>query len=498
MGKKSNLLSLSSSKLLWWTNQGKGLETCDLDYSDLPIITISSEEEISEEKSSQVLSLSLPPSNEGLETPLSAVDPQIRRCDKVDPGQDPDLKLVERLSLLLPRLQNTALSVKKDISRLRSKSCDRILKRARRRSGRLTPPNVVHAPMDEDYFKINSTLRRSRRDEEWGLRRRRHAGGYVGTARAKVDCVPSPYDTEALPFKAGDMIRIIRRCPSGIWIGDCGGRTGNFKFINVEEVEEVSSPAHLSLHVSEETDLPDLLARLRLSHHTSRLVLNGWDTVNRLPALTRRDLIYLGIDDLSEQDRLLAAANVFKATKTADTDVGKDVKDQKDVYDDRNLTRMDSGYYDCLRGESSDESSSQKSEEPSSVVDDLSTTPTSSRSKTSPSTSAFKTSRSPSFKTCRTATVRLTSSMVSDSRLSTVNYRNRRPSKNRLQLDANASMNSIQFCQKFADTLNFFETAAVTSESKTAVTPILKRNIPVLAVEPRLSVAESTHLNKSF
>ena len=59
--------------------------------------------------------------------------------------------------------------------------------------------------------------------------------------------------------------------------------------------------------------------------------------------------LQLGIDDLSEQDRLLAAANVFKATKTADTDVGKDVKDQKDVYDDRNLTRMDSGYYDCLR-----------------------------------------------------------------------------------------------------------------------------------------------------
>ena len=82
-------------------------------------------------------------------------------------------------------------------------------------------------------------------------------------------------------------------------------------------------------------------------------------------------------------------------------------------------------------------------------------------------------------------------------------FRNRRPSKNRVQLEANASMNSIQFCQKFADTLNFFEQAAaagspVTSESKTAVTPILKRSIPTLALEPRLSVAESTHLNKSF
>ena len=55
---------------------------------------------------------------------------------------------------------------------------------------------------------------------------------------------------------------------------------------------------------------------------------------------------------MSEQDRLLAAASVFKATTmTADTDVTKDDNGQKDGYDDRNLTRMDSGYYDCLRKE---------------------------------------------------------------------------------------------------------------------------------------------------
>ena len=36
----------------------------------------------------------------------------------------------------------------------------------------------------------------------------------------------------------GDLIQIIRKHPSGIWEGECAGRVGRFKFINVEELEE--------------------------------------------------------------------------------------------------------------------------------------------------------------------------------------------------------------------------------------------------------------------
>lgn len=58
----------------------------------------------------------------------------------------------------------------------------------------------------------------------------------VGRAVAKVDCNPCAYDKEALVFKQGDLIDILERNESGTWIGQCNGRIGHFKFINVTEI----------------------------------------------------------------------------------------------------------------------------------------------------------------------------------------------------------------------------------------------------------------------
>ena len=33
------------------------------------------------------------------------------------------------------------------------------------------------------------------------MSRRKYTGPFVGLGRAKVDCVPSPYDNQALPYK---------------------------------------------------------------------------------------------------------------------------------------------------------------------------------------------------------------------------------------------------------------------------------------------------------
>ena len=54
------------------------------------------------------------------------------------------------------------------------------------------------------------------------------------TAIAVKDCVPSPYDTEALAFKKGDIIKVTEMNVSGLWRGLCGGREGKFKFIDVK------------------------------------------------------------------------------------------------------------------------------------------------------------------------------------------------------------------------------------------------------------------------
>ena len=54
------------------------------------------------------------------------------------------------------------------------------------------------------------------------------------TARALKDCVPSPYDTEALAFRKGDTIKVTEMNASGLWRGECRGKEGKFKFIDVK------------------------------------------------------------------------------------------------------------------------------------------------------------------------------------------------------------------------------------------------------------------------
>ena len=56
----------------------------------------------------------------------------------------------------------------------------------------------------------------------------------VLTATALKDCVPSPYDTEALAFRKGDTIKVTEMNVSGLWRGQCRGKEGKFKFIDVK------------------------------------------------------------------------------------------------------------------------------------------------------------------------------------------------------------------------------------------------------------------------
>merc|ERR1711934_601147 len=53
-------------------------------------------------------------------------------------------------------------------------------------------------------------------------------------ATAVRDCVPSPYDQEALPFRKGDTIMVTRTNVNGIWRGVCRNKEGCFKFVDVK------------------------------------------------------------------------------------------------------------------------------------------------------------------------------------------------------------------------------------------------------------------------
>ena len=73
-------------------------------------------------------------------------------------------------------------------------------------------------------MKINSIFRQSRRKRTRAARPSRSS--YSVMARATADVTPSPYDTEALSLRAGDLVGVISQHPSGLWTGECEGRVG--------------------------------------------------------------------------------------------------------------------------------------------------------------------------------------------------------------------------------------------------------------------------------
>merc|ERR1712088_1161483 len=105
----------------------------------------------------------------------------------------------------------------------------------------------------------------------------------VCEAVAVKDCHPSPYDRQALAFRRGDRIEVMRMGPTGIWRGRCRGREGNFKFT-------------------------DLLSSMSLENLTSVFVLNGYDTAEDIEQLCEEDLEYLGITEEETRELLLDTA----------------------------------------------------------------------------------------------------------------------------------------------------------------------------------------------
>ncbi|KAJ8280882.1 hypothetical protein GJAV_G00060400 [Gymnothorax javanicus] len=155
-----------------------------------------------------------------------------------------------------------------------------------------------------------------------------YTGQFCGRARVHTDFVPSPYDSDSLKLKVGDVIDIIRKPPMGIWTGMLNNRVGNFKFIYVdiiieEEVEEPNiRPRRRSKRPRPKT-LQELLERINLQEYASSLLLNGYQTVEDLRDLKEKDLIELNIWNPEHRQRLLAATASLQ-------DTGENEKDNEE------------------------------------------------------------------------------------------------------------------------------------------------------------------------
>ncbi|XP_046392238.1 uncharacterized protein LOC124160425 [Ischnura elegans] len=137
-------------------------------------------------------------------------------------------------------------------------------------------------------------------------------------ARAIVDYTPSPYDTDALKFKKGEIIDILAMNASGLWRGHLNGRIGTFKFINVEPVIESRGQwrrGGQSRGGGSERGRPrsveELLQRINLEEHISVFVLNGYEDLELFKDLEEEDLDYLGICDAEHRAKILTAVELL-------------------------------------------------------------------------------------------------------------------------------------------------------------------------------------------
>ncbi|KAM4628184.1 SAM domain-containing protein SAMSN-1a [Polymixia lowei] len=186
-----------------------------------------------------------------------------------------------------------------------------------------------------------SSQRDSLRLEEDGS----YHGQFCGRARVHTDFVPSPYDTDSLKLKVGDIISIISKPPMGIWTGMLNNKVGNFKFIYVDivvEKEKEEAPKIREQKICKRPrpkTLLELLERLQLEEYASALLLNGYQTVEDLLHLQEKHLIELNVKDPEHRRRLLAAAD-YRYTE------GDDVREMEEHKSSRSLQKEHS---DCPR-----------------------------------------------------------------------------------------------------------------------------------------------------
>ncbi|KAJ7320470.1 hypothetical protein JRQ81_019981 [Phrynocephalus forsythii] len=139
-----------------------------------------------------------------------------------------------------------------------------------------------------------------------------YTGPFCGRAKVHTDFTPSPYDTDSLKIKKGDIIDIICKTPMGMWTGLLNNKVGNFKFIYVDLItEEESTPRKIKPHKrskrAKPASLQEFLERIQLQDYSPTLLLNGYETLEDLKDLKECHLIELNIEEPEDRTRLLSA-----------------------------------------------------------------------------------------------------------------------------------------------------------------------------------------------
>ncbi|XP_008395966.1 SAM and SH3 domain-containing protein 1a isoform X1 [Poecilia reticulata] len=145
-----------------------------------------------------------------------------------------------------------------------------------------------------------------------------YRGPFCGRARVHTDFTPSPYDTDSLKLKKGDVIDIISKPPMGTWMGLLNNKVGTFKFIYVdvlsEEEEKPKRPIRRRRkgRPPKPTSVEELLERINLKEHMPTFLFNGYEDLDTFKLLEEEDLDELNIKDPQHRAVLLTAVELLQ------------------------------------------------------------------------------------------------------------------------------------------------------------------------------------------
>ncbi|XP_058254806.1 SAM and SH3 domain-containing protein 1 isoform X2 [Hemibagrus wyckioides] len=145
-----------------------------------------------------------------------------------------------------------------------------------------------------------------------------YRGPFCGRALVHTDFIPSPYDTDSLKLKRGDVIDIISKPPMGTWMGLLNNKVGTFKFIYVDVLNEEGEKPKSSVRKRRKgrppkpTSVEELLERINLKEHMPTFLFNGYEDLETFKLLEEEDLDELNIRDPQHRAVLMTAVELLQ------------------------------------------------------------------------------------------------------------------------------------------------------------------------------------------
>ncbi|XP_065112030.2 SAM and SH3 domain-containing protein 1a isoform X4 [Paramisgurnus dabryanus] len=164
----------------------------------------------------------------------------------------------------------------------------------------------------------SASNRESVRSEDGDDEEPPYRGPFCGRARVHTDFTPSPYDTDSLKLKRGDVIDIISKPPMGTWMGLLNNKVGTFKFIYVDVLAEEEEKPKRAVRRRRKgrppkpSSVEELLERINLKEHMPTFLFNGYEDLDTFKLLEEEDLDELNIKDPQHRAVLLTAVELLQ------------------------------------------------------------------------------------------------------------------------------------------------------------------------------------------